>query len=219
MIVLGIETATQICSAALVDDQGLLAETRLNVKNIHARKLPVIISDLVRAVDIELKDIDGIAVSIGPGSFTGLRIGLATAKGLAMAGDIPVTTVPTLLVLARQIPVDSGTIAAVLQSRKDEYYIAVYERRQNRDNCVQDVQVVNGKQAIAMLPTGAWVTGQIENLNLNHKLSVVKSLPGAHHVAQLGLEQLENNNIQPLDTLEPLYHQEFIAGKPKKPVV
>ncbi len=102
MIVLGIETATQGCGAALTRDGQLICEYRSQLKNAHERVLAPAIEHLVQDANIQMAEIAGIAVSIGPGSFTGLRIGLATAKGIAYATERPIVAVPTLEALAHQ---------------------------------------------------------------------------------------------------------------------
>src|SRR5574341_1504188 len=100
MILLGIETATSICGVGIADRERVIAEIRFNIKNIHAEALAESITHLLRIAAISLHHIEAFAVSIGPGSFTGLRIGLATVKGLAFAGAKPVVPVGTLLAQA-----------------------------------------------------------------------------------------------------------------------
>ena len=100
MIVLGIETATAVCAVALVDDDVVRAERRYEIPQAHSEKLMECVDDCLKSAGLALSSIDGIAISIGPGSFTGLRIGLSVAKGLAFATDKPVVGVPTLEALA-----------------------------------------------------------------------------------------------------------------------
>ncbi|MBN2355030.1 tRNA (adenosine(37)-N6)-threonylcarbamoyltransferase complex dimerization subunit type 1 TsaB, partial [candidate division KSB1 bacterium] len=120
MIILGIETATQVCGVALARDGVLLCEYRSNMKNIHARVLTASIEKIWQDAQVEAGQLNGIAVSIGPGSFTGLRIGLSTAKGIAFAVGCPIMAVPTLQALAHQAPVTAGTICPILRSRPDQ---------------------------------------------------------------------------------------------------
>ena len=222
MKILGIETATQICSAAIIEDEKLLADYRLNIKNIHAKGLFRIIDHLCDMTDTVINELDGIAVSIGPGSFTGLRIGLATVKGLVISSDIPVTSVSTLQALAFQAPIRNGLICPVLKSRNREYYAALYERKNGEDRLFKNVTLINYDDIISFLPPGTLLIGQTEDLDLNFSdknITIASdhfSVPGAFNIAYLGWQQIKQNIIQNIDTLEPLYYQEFIAGIPKQ---
>lgn len=126
MVVLGIETATLQGGAALVDEGGLLAEAFLNVSITHSERLLPTIDWLLRQARVRLGDLSGIGVSIGPGSFTGLRIGLSTAKGFAMATGLPVVAVPTLEAMAWTLPRCRDQICPLLDARKAEVYAALF---------------------------------------------------------------------------------------------
>ncbi len=222
MLILGIETSTKVCAVALADDKGLVAESRLNIKNIHAQKLHLMVDDLFATADLNLNDLDGIAVSIGPGSFTGLRIGLAAAKGLALPTDIPITAVPTLKAIAHKAPIMDGKVAALLRARKNEYYYALFERNHLINELVKDVTIITLDDIAKEIPKDALLIGHTDELGtiLPNKTTPEQfSLPDAFTIAKIGLEHIRNNNIQPIDTIEPVYHQNFIAGKPKSPVI
>ena len=226
MKILGIETATQICSAAIIEDDKLLADYRLNIKNIHAKGLFRIIEHLCNMTDTEINGLDGIAISIGPGSFTGLRIGLSTVKGLVISSGTPVTTVSTLQALAFQAPASYGIICPIIKSRNREYYAAIYERKNGKDHLIKDVTVVTYDELLSFLPPRTLLighTGDLSNINFSEKEITIApdhfSVPGAFNIAVLGLQQIKQNNISDIDTLEPLYYQEFIAGKPKASLV
>ncbi|MGH7456047.1 MAG: tRNA (adenosine(37)-N6)-threonylcarbamoyltransferase complex dimerization subunit type 1 TsaB, partial [bacterium] len=131
-MILGIETATTICSVGIADNEKVIAEIRFDIKNIHAEVLSESIEQLLRLSGIALKNIEAFAVSIGPGSFTGLRIGLATAKGLAFAGGKPLVAVGTLLAQAAacgQCSVNSNqwSVVPVMKARAGEVYAACFQ--------------------------------------------------------------------------------------------
>ncbi len=131
MITLGIETATTVCGVALVRNGMDPIEHVLDIPNVHSERLVPLIEELVRESGIHLDQLDCIAVSIGPGSFTGLRIGLSVAKGLAYAADIPLIPVPTLEALAYNViragGVPAGTdILSLLDAHRGDAYRAVY---------------------------------------------------------------------------------------------
>lgn len=132
MRILAIDTATWNCSVALVRDGVVLAERAERTTSNHAGTLPRLVAETMAAARERLERDDAIAVTIGPGSFTGLRIALSFAKGLAFAGGYRLVGVPTLDALAVVAPRSAGRLCAVLDARKREVYAAVYERDGDR---------------------------------------------------------------------------------------
>jgi tRNA threonylcarbamoyladenosine biosynthesis protein TsaB len=129
MKILALETATLSGSVALLDDrEGLIGESRVNIKIAHSERLMGSVNWLLNASRVSIHDIDSFAVSIGPGSFTGLRIGLSTAKGFCFATQKPIVPVPTLDALARTLPFCSYLICPMLHARKNEVYTGLYKQ-------------------------------------------------------------------------------------------
>src|SRR6266849_1462612 len=126
MKVLALESATLSGGAALVDGERLLGEITLDVAVTHSERLMAAVDRLVAECGFSPRDLDGLAVSVGPGSFTGLRVGLATVKGLAMALDLPVAPVPTLDALAARLPFANAPVCPILDARKGEVYLSLY---------------------------------------------------------------------------------------------
>ena len=225
MYILGIETSTQICSAALLHNSVLLAEVRLNLRNVHASRLFEIIASLFADAGISSTDVDGIGVSIGPGSFTGLRIGLSAAKGLAFPSDIPVVPVPTMQALAANAPITTGTICPILKSRAQEFYAAIYARDIFVDTQVQSVQVVSQDDLIEFVPNDAMLIGTTIGLRdlavWPETISFAPqqfAMPSAISVGIIAAQNILTGHHYELESLEPSYFQEFIAGKPKSTV-
>ena len=127
MHVLGIETATSIASVAIVNADQVIRELEQPMRGSHARTLLPLIDAALVAAQLELGGLDLIAVSIGPGTFTGLRIGLSVAKGLALATGLPVVGVPTLEAYAHRAGVRPGLLCPVLDARKGEVYGAAFQ--------------------------------------------------------------------------------------------
>lgn len=126
MRVLAIETSTMLGGIAIMDDaSGLVAEVRVNVKTAHSERLMAELDGALKQAGLGLKDIDALAVSAGPGSFTGLRIGLGTVKGLSFATGLPVVAVPTLEAFAWALP-GYPLVCPMLDARKKEVYAALY---------------------------------------------------------------------------------------------
>jgi len=127
-LILAIETATMCGSVALMSGDHCLAEISIDTATTHSRRLIQQVDQVMRETTMDWGHIDAVAVSLGPGSFTGLRIGLSTAKGLCLATGLPLLGVPTLDGLSRQITSPPGTmILAVLDARKKEVYGAFYQ--------------------------------------------------------------------------------------------
>lgn len=127
MKVLAIETSTMLGGVAIMDEEGLIAEIRLNVKTTHSERLMTAIDSALRLANLFIPDIDAFCISIGPGSFTGLRIGLSTVKGFAFATAKPIVTVPTLDAFAWSLPFSAYPVCPMLDARKKEVYTALYE--------------------------------------------------------------------------------------------
>ena len=128
MKVLALETSTLLGGIAILDDvSGLIAEVKLNVKSTHSERLMAEVDHELKRSSLALDDIDTFAVSIGPGSFTGLRIGLSTVKGFSYATGKPVVAVPTLEALAWNSPFCRYPVCTMLDARKKEVYAAVFQ--------------------------------------------------------------------------------------------
>ncbi|MDM8539596.1 tRNA (adenosine(37)-N6)-threonylcarbamoyltransferase complex dimerization subunit type 1 TsaB [Desulfococcaceae bacterium HSG9] len=125
MKILAIDTATLSCSVALVDDDHLLAETTLVNEQTHSKHIMVLIQQVLDMSGVSVSDVDGFAATHGPGTFTGLRIGMSTVKGLAEAGDKPVAGVSSLAALAWQAD-PSLLICPLIDARRNEVYFAHY---------------------------------------------------------------------------------------------
>lgn len=134
MTILAIETTAGPASAAIVRDRALLAECTLNYKMTHSQTIMPMISGLLGALSLSAEDMDYIACSSGPGSFTGLRIGAATAKGLAMGAGKPIVPVPTLDALAYNIYESAAIVCPVMDARRGQVYTSLYEWRRGRLN-------------------------------------------------------------------------------------
>jgi tRNA threonylcarbamoyladenosine biosynthesis protein TsaB len=212
-----------MCAAALTDNDHLIAEHRANIKNIHAARLFPIIHSVFDMASFEQKDLDGIAVSIGPGSFTGLRIGLSAAKGMAIGQNIPIVAVPTLQALASNAPIRDGLVCAILQSRVNEFYIATYSRNNYKDTILQDTSISTFEELVDSIPSDACLMGHTQRFFEEETLKkrcffapADANYLSAYSVAKIGSQKLNNGEVEDVHTLEPKYHQQFIAGKPKK---
>lgn len=137
-MILSIETATELCGTALVHRGECVAQRIVAEKNIHSERLMVLIDEILKETNVGVASLDGIAISIGPGSFTGLRIGLSAAKGLAYACSLPLLAVPTLDSIAEEAvrvnaAADGDILCALIDAKRDEAYYAFYEVEKTTD--------------------------------------------------------------------------------------
>ncbi len=127
MYILNIETATKNCSVSVAKDGQIVAIREVAEQGYsHAEKLHLLIEEILRESGLLFQDLNAIAISRGPGSYTGLRIGVSAAKGLSYALEIPMISVDTLQVLASQVKIESGVIIPILDARRMEVYSAIY---------------------------------------------------------------------------------------------
>ena len=127
MKLLGIDTSGMVASVAVMEDDILIGEYTLNYKKTHSQTLMPMLDELTKALELDLSTIDAIAVAVGPGSFTGLRIGAAAVKGLAMALDKPVIEISTLEGLAYSCCESEKVVCPILDARRKQTYAAGYE--------------------------------------------------------------------------------------------
>ncbi len=217
-MILAIETASQVCAVALAQGQELVAEYRLNLKNQHARLLAAGVEKMLADCQVRLEHLQAIAVSIGPGSFTGLRIGLSFAKGLAFGRKLPIIGVPTLQALASMAPMEHGLVCAVLRSRVNEVYRAFFEIKSFRAYAKGETVVLSNPALAESLPPGCLVMADRQCGLDPQRLHapVYYADLSALTIARLAVDQLAGADSSRNDELEPLYLQEFIAG-PSKP--
>lgn len=134
MKILGIDSSGLVASVALVEDGKLIAEYSTNYKKTHSQTLVPMLEQLKTMVDLDLQEVGAIAIAEGPGSFTGLRIGSATAKGLGLALNIPIVEVPTLHALAFNLCGYAGVVCPLMDARRNQVYTGVYEFAVNEDH-------------------------------------------------------------------------------------
>jgi tRNA threonylcarbamoyladenosine biosynthesis protein TsaB len=216
MIVLGVETATGVGSVAIVNDKGIIGEFTLNVSLNHSERLLPIIDQLLKNSDISLSRIDGLVVSLGPGSFTGLRIGISTIKGLSLASEKPVVGIPTLDGLAHHYPFAETLVCPMLDAKKKEVFAALYRwnssfelQKITSDLAISPQKILqNINERVVFLGDGSRVYESLIKEFLGSKALFAPphlGHPRAATIACLGLEELKKGNTLALNNLAPLY--------------
>lgn len=229
MRVLGIETATDICASAIVDNANVLVERSVQAPRLHSERLISIIDECLHRTQTSMDTLDGIAISIGPGSFTGLRIGLSVAKGLAFSCTKPVVAVPTLEALAehayRQGAAQAGDMVfPMIDARRDEVYAAVYlingiKHEEVIPPCSltvhECINLIKREEKIIIMGDGAAKFQEyLQKVELEQSSRYIVPpqdlrICSAVAVALLGERKLVDNVVNDLETLEPLYVKDF----------
>lgn len=149
MRILGIESSSLVASAAILEDDTLLAEYTVNFKKTHSQTLLPMIDEIVRMLELDLDTIDVIAVSGGPGSFTGLRIGSATGKGLGLALNKPLVHVPTVDATAYNLYSSNALICPIMDARRNQVYTGLYRFKDSfavvKEQCAMDMGILVGE--------------------------------------------------------------------------
>jgi len=216
MKVLGIDTSTSCGAVGLIDDEQVLSDTLLNIPVTHSERLLGAIEFSLREARCSIEDVEGWAISLGPGSFTGLRIGVSTVKGLAFATGKPVAGMGTLDVLASQVSPTPYLICPILDARKKEVYSAFYRYgeggvllRQSEDQVLRPEDLVKRINGQTILIGDGVRTYRDLLLRSLPSLAIFPAaplhIPHGSMVAKLGFELLKKGDHLNVSTFSPIY--------------
>ena len=212
MLILGIDTSTKICTCSIFDSEnGVIAETSLSVKKNHSNIVMPIIDNLFKISDLTINDIDKIAVAIGPGSFTGVRIALGIAKGLAMALNKPLIAINELDILEAIASGNENEIIPLIDARKERVYYK-YQNKYVDDYLINLISNFDKNKKYIFVGDGAINYKNILKDNLGENaiiLPMYNSFPRASILCELALNKEEAN----VYTLEPEYISKSRAEK------
>ena len=212
MLILGIDTSTKICTCSIFDSEnGVIAETSLSVKKNHSNIVMPIIDNLFKISDLTINDIDKIAVAIGPGSFTGVRIALGIAKGLAMALNKPLIAVNELDILEAIASGNENEIIPLIDARKERVYYK-YQNTYIDDYLINLISSFDKNKKYVFVGDGATNYENILKDNLGDNaiiLPMYNAFPRASVLCELALNKEEAN----IYTLEPEYISKSRAEK------
>lgn len=220
--ILNIETATKNCSVSVSKDGKMVALQELNDgKYSHAEKLHEFIKNVMEKANIEFKDLKAVAVSKGPGSYTGLRIGVSAAKGICFSLDIPLIATSTLQALAISITNNDGIKIPLLDARRMEVYSAVFS---NKNMEIREVEaeiidktsfneyLIEGK--VYFLGDGASKCKEV--ITHENAIFLEDKFPSANEMAKLSFKKYKINDFENVAYFEPFYLKDFLVTIPKK---
>jgi tRNA threonylcarbamoyladenosine biosynthesis protein TsaB len=219
--ILNIETATKNCSVAIAQDgKTLLCKQIAESGYSHAEKLHVFIEELLLELKLNYKDLNAIAVSQGPGSYTGLRIGISAAKGLCYALDIPLIAIDTLEILTRQLQVSDGYIVPMIDARRMEVYSAIFDAKYQKVRETQ-AEIITEDSFTSLEGTVYFIGDSTEKCvttltqsNFIFKDDIV--YPSANEMSRLSDEKYKKNDTVDVAYFEPYYLKDFMTTVPKK---
>jgi len=221
--ILNLETATTNCSVSIAVNGVLIALVEENTPNYsHSEQLHVFIEEALKKASFSFSDLDAIAVSKGPGSYTGLRIGVSAAKGLCFALDLPLIAIPTLESLACQVSAGAkDVIVPVLDARRMEVYSAVYDHNYKEIRNTQAQLIDEGSfseyqnaATIFLVGNGAEKCKDVlSNPNFSFETS---NVPSAKEMALLSFKKYKAKDIEDVAYFEPYYLKDFVLQQKKK---
>ena len=215
--ILNIETATKNCSVSLAKNgETILCKEIAEQGYSHAEKLHVFIEEIVKEANVNFSEIKAVAVSKGPGSYTGLRIGVSAAKGLCYALQIPLISIDTMQVLAKKANVD-GLIVPMIDARRMEVYSAIFDKNHNKIKEVEaEILTENSYQDFDQT---IYFVGDCQEkcqtvlVKDNFKFLPEIIFPSANEMSQLSFEKFQNNDFEDVAYFEPFYLKDFMLMK------
>lgn len=217
MLVLSVDSSYSTATCALIKDDKILAEINLNDKKQHSVILMRLIDSILKEYEIDINDIDAFIISRGPGSFTGLRIGMATLKGLAFASKKPLISVSTLDALAYNSISFQGIICPIMDALRDNIYTCLYKNENNnltpliKEQClnINELVTILKEQTLPIIFVGDGVGKHKEFLQENIPNSFFapnhSNFPKASSVGELGIKKINDGVIENIDSINPIY--------------
>lgn len=216
--ILNIETATKNCSVALAKNgETIICKEIAEQGYSHAEKLHVFITETIKEAGVLMSDLKAVAVSHGPGSYTGLRIGVSTAKGLCYALQIPLIEIDTLTSLANQVKHNDGLIVPMIDARRMEVYSAVFN---SNKEMIREVQAeILTEESFANQTETIYFVGDsnekaksvLTNSNFIFLDEIV--FPSANEMSAISFQKFQNNDFVDVAYFEPYYLKDFMFAK------
>ncbi len=216
MLILGIDTCCMAATAAILSDDRLVAQTVVNNKKTHSQNIMPMIDFILKSADISISDIDCVAAAIGPGSFTGVRIGVATAKALAHASQKPCAPVSSLRALANNVVPFNGLVCPILDARRNQVYTALFQgatgERLEDDKAMALTELLDDlksrNQNIMFVGDGLFSFGDEINKALKNRAFFAQRMQRMNlgaSVAEIGYEKMLLGDTCSYEELNPVY--------------
>lgn len=220
-LILNIETATDVCTLTIARDGKPWFERRCDTAQNHAVQLPLFVDEAMEALNVSNEKLDAVAISAGPGSYTGLRIGASTAKGICYALKCPLISIDTLQIIALGAQATEGLVRPMIDARRMEVYSALYTHDGKRV-CEPEALIIDEhsfadelqKGIVTMCGNGAEkCVPVIQHPNIRFVANIV---PTANLMCQVAEQKYNEKAFEDVAYYEPFYLKEYMAIKPKK---
>jgi tRNA threonylcarbamoyladenosine biosynthesis protein TsaB len=220
-LILSLETSTDVCSVAIHNEGTLLHEKIIREPQAHAAKLAPLIQETLRDTNIQISQLSAVAITSGPGSYTGLRIGTSTAKGICYAANVPLIAIPTLEVLAfqaRQQADSNDLLCPMIDARRMEVYCQVFDRHLNAISRV-DARVIDGTSFAELFAVHNVLffgngSEKCRPVLISERARFIENIvPLASALGVIAAQKLKNGSLENLENFIPFYLKDFVAKK------
>ena len=216
--ILNLETATKNCSVALAKNGKTIACKEIATQNFsHAEKLHVFIEEILSENNIQFSDLNAFAVSQGPGSYTGLRIGISSAKGFCFALNIPLIAIDTLQLLAKQITIENGIILPMIDARRMEVFSAIYDKNhiQIRTTQAEIIDETSYQEILEKIHLVGDGIEKFKNTLTNEKFIFHDDIvfPSAKEMSEISFEKFQKSDFVDVAYFEPFYLKDFLLNR------
>ena len=221
MKILAIDTSSSICSVAILENDVLIDKNELDDGKTHSENLMPLLDELLKRNSINIKDIEMIACTVGPGSFTGIRIGVATIKPIAEVLNIKIASVMSLEALARNIE-NKSTIVSLIDARNNQVYCGIFDKNYNKkedyiaDDINEIIKILEKYEKIIFVGNGAILHKELLMNSLNDIEFAQNNKQSAENVGKIGYKKYLENNLCTADTIMPVYLRKSQAERFKK---
>ena len=222
--ILHIETSTKNCSVSIAKSGELISLKEINNGAYsHSEMLHPLIKEALLESKLTIKEIEAIAVGKGPGSYTGLRIGISAAKGLCFANDIPLISINSLEILAHSTTIDKGYIIPMIDARRMEVYSAIYDEsytliRETKADIIDEHSFCDKLQNHTVYFLGDGAEKCKETIVHKNAVFIKNAFPSAKEMTQLSYDKYKENKTEDIAYFEPFYLKNFVATQGKKKI-
>jgi tRNA threonylcarbamoyladenosine biosynthesis protein TsaB len=222
--ILHIETSTKNCSVSIAKSGELISLKEINNGAYsHSEMLHPLIKEALLESKLTIKEIEAIAVGKGPGSYTGLRIGVSAAKGLCFANDIPLISINSLEILAHSTTIDKGYIIPMIDARRMEVYSAIYDEsytliRETKADIIDEHSFCDKLQNHTVYFLGDGAEKCKETIFHKNAVFIKNAFPSAKEMTQLSYDKYKENKTEDIAYFEPFYLKNFVATQEKKKI-
>lgn len=219
MNILCIETSTTVCSVCVANEKGILAMREINEGYTHAENLHVFIEEILKEARVSMKELNAVAVSKGPGSYTGLRIGVSAAKGLCYALNIPLVSVDTLQAMTTSVVKEDILYCPMLDARRMEVYCGVFDK--NLKAVVPVQALVLDENTVSTFKLGKPICFFGEGMpkakellqSISGAIFADGVVPSSQSIASLATKKFANKEFENTALFEPFYLKDFFINK------